>query len=82
MKSRLLALAAMTALAQSAAAEVVPPSVTHTRESKNAFRSTVQIGSWTCNKRGPGWGHAQVKRMARKRRNVIRNRRAHRGSAA
>jgi hypothetical protein len=29
--------------------------------------------------RGPGWTHAQVKRMAKKRRNVLRNRRAHRG---
>jgi hypothetical protein len=29
--------------------------------------------------RGPGWSHAYVKRMARKRRNVLRNRRAHRG---
>jgi len=28
--------------------------------------------------RGPGWSRAQVKRMAKKRRNVIRNRRAHR----
>jgi hypothetical protein len=27
---------------------------------------------------GPGWTQAQVKRMARKRRNVARNRRAHR----
>ena len=27
---------------------------------------------------GPGWSHAQVQRMARKRRNVLRNRRAHR----
>lgn len=27
---------------------------------------------------GPGWTFAQVKRMARKRRNVQRNRRAHR----
>jgi hypothetical protein len=28
--------------------------------------------------RGPGWTQAKVKRMARKRRNVLRNRRAHR----
>lgn len=28
---------------------------------------------------GPGWGRAKVKRMAKKRRNVLRNRRAHRG---
>jgi hypothetical protein len=28
---------------------------------------------------GPGWGRAKVKRMAQKRRNVLRNRRAHRG---
>lgn len=26
--------------------------------------------------RGPGWSHAHVKRMAAKRRNVLRNRRA------
>lgn len=31
---------------------------------------------------GPGWSHAQVKRMAKKRRNVMRNRRAHRGKKA
>ena len=30
-------------------------------------------------KRGPGWSRAQVKRMAKKRRNVIRNRKAQRG---
>lgn len=29
--------------------------------------------------RGPGWSYAHVKRMARKRRNVLRNRRHHRG---
>jgi hypothetical protein len=27
---------------------------------------------------GPGWGHAKVKRMAKKRRNVLRNRKNHR----
>jgi hypothetical protein len=27
---------------------------------------------------GPGWTHAKVQRMAKKRRNVIRNRKAHR----
>ena len=26
---------------------------------------------------GPGWGHAKVKRMAKKRRNVIHNRKNH-----
>lgn len=31
------------------------------------------------NQKGPGWGHAKVKRMAAKRRNVLRNKRAHRG---
>lgn len=30
-------------------------------------------------RRGPGWSFAHVKRMARKRKNVLRNRRAHRG---
>lgn len=29
-------------------------------------------------RRGPGWSTRQVQRMARKRRNVLRNRRAHR----
>ena len=28
---------------------------------------------------GPGWGIAKVKRMAKKKRNVIKNRRNHRG---
>jgi hypothetical protein len=82
MKSRLVALAAMTAFAHSAAAEVVSPALAQTRERLNAYRSTAQVGSWTCSKRGPGLSHAQVKRMARKRRNVMRNRRAHRRSRA
>ncbi len=29
--------------------------------------------------RGPGWTHAHARRVAAKRRNVLRNRRAHRG---
>lgn len=33
-------------------------------------------------RRGPGWTNRHVQRMARKRRNVLRNRRAHRGSRA
>ena len=33
----------------------------------------------TSYRRGPGWTYAQVKRMAKKKRNVVKNRRAHRG---
>jgi len=29
-------------------------------------------------RKGPGWTHAQVQRMAKKRRNALRNRKAHR----
>lgn len=41
-------------------------------------RSTVQLGDRSSRKRGPGWTHAHVQRMTRKRRNQIRNKRAHR----
>jgi hypothetical protein len=39
-------------------------------------RSTSQSGNPA--KRGPGYSYAHVKRMARKARNVAKNRRAHR----
>ena len=42
------------------------------RSMRSGIRST-QVG------RGPGWSHAQVKRRAKKARNVRRNRKAHRG---
>lgn len=41
-------------------------------------RSTAQLGDRATRKRGPGRSHAQVQRMTRKRRNQIRNKRAHR----
>lgn len=34
------------------------------------------------NRRGPGWSNRHVQRMATKRRNVLRNRKAHRGGKA
>lgn len=37
------------------------------------------ISNWDNHKSGPGWTAAQVKRMAKKRRNQVRNRKAHRG---
>ena len=37
------------------------------------------ITNWNNRKSGPGWTAAQVKRMAKKRRNRARNRKAHRG---
>lgn len=46
------------------------------RVAREERRSTVSIGG---SGRGPGWSHAHVQRMARKRRNVRRNRTAHRG---
>jgi hypothetical protein len=47
-----------------------------------AMPGGVAFGSWGSRaycQPGPGWTFAQVKRMAKKRRNVLRNRRAHRG---
>lgn len=39
----------------------------------------VVVATQTRAGRGPGWSRAQVKRMALKRKNVLRNRKAHRG---
>ena len=39
----------------------------------------VVVATTTRAGRGPSWSHAHSKRMARKRRNVVRNRLAHRG---
>jgi len=49
------------------------------RQAIKAIRRTFGGGptGWRY-KRGPGWSFAHVKRMARKRRNVMRNRKAHR----
>ena len=66
-----MALAVMAAAAMSAAtAQAVEPA------SGYAFGPFGSRGHQR--RRGPGWSQAQVKRMAQKRRNVIRNRKAHR----
>ena len=46
-----------------------------------ASRRAGGIGGSTITPRGPGWSCAQVKRMAKKRRNQLRNKAAHRRSA-
>lgn len=67
-----LAMSVMAAAGAAADAQTPPPSPL-----RNAFGS---FGAYSGSiKRGPGWTFAQVKRMAKKRRNVLRNRRAHRG---
>lgn len=40
--------------------------------------TTLYAPSWATRKRGPGWTHAHVQRMAKKARNKFRNRKAHR----
>lgn len=49
------------------------PSKRQRRHGDGALRAS------TSYRRGPGWTIAQVKRMAKKKRNVVKNRRAHRG---
>jgi hypothetical protein len=73
--SKFAALLAMVAAAGSAFAAGAHNAANLAKAGKPA-RSTSQSGNPA--KRGPGWGHAHVKRMARKARNVAKNRRAHR----
>ena len=73
-KSRFAALLAMVAATGSAFAAGVHNAADLAKAGNK--RSTAQSGSKAG--RGPGWGHAKVKRMAKKRRNVLRNKRAHR----
>jgi hypothetical protein len=48
---------------------------------QRSLRQAMQPGGAgvVARRRGPGWTQAHVKRLAKKRRNVLRNRRAHRG---
>lgn len=56
---------------------VQAPSGKHERQRRNTRSPTSNDVSRYPN--GPGWTQAQVQRMARKKRNQARNRRAHRG---
>lgn len=48
-------------------------------EKRAVFGSGVARGRSGPRHPGPGWSNRHVQRMARKRRNVLRNRKAHRG---
>lgn len=50
-----------------------------TQRERRDSRTKQATSSWVYRKGGPGWTHAQVQRMARKRKNQARNRKAHRG---
>lgn len=73
--TRRIALAAAALMAIAA----IPSGAELVRSTPNVSRDWLpSTGSVGAAKRGPGWSRAQVKRMAKKRRNVLRNRRAHR----
>jgi hypothetical protein len=73
--SSLLAIAAMSMGASGGAMQAPKPA-------RSRASARIVGGNVTISGRGPGWSVAQVKRMAAKRRNVQRSRRAHRGKAA
>jgi ABC-type sugar transport system substrate-binding protein len=79
----LRAAAVLAALGAAAFAGGVQPAPVPRSQQRQEVRKRVlfapNLERWTPAGRGPGWTHAQVKRMAKKRRNVLRNRRAHRG---
>lgn len=52
------------------------------RHHRPTNRRTGGIGGSTITPRGPGWSHAQVQRMAKKRRNQKRNKLAQRRAGA
>lgn len=84
MKRMNLALAAAIAMAGVAGgsafeAKATAPRVQITqRQTKRQMLRDAGFGP-SYRRRGPGWTQAQVQRMAKKARNVKRNRRAHRG---
>lgn len=55
-----------------------PPSITAPQRKQRRQLDGLGSSGRRTHKRGPGWTHAQVQRMARKARNVQRNRHAHR----
>jgi ABC-type sugar transport system substrate-binding protein len=80
----LRAAAVLAALGAAAFAGGVQPAPVPRSQQRQEVRKRVlfapaALGRSTRAGRGPGWTHAQVKRMAKKRRNVLRNRCAHRG---
>lgn len=50
-----------------------------TQQQRRESRTKQMARAAVYRKTGPGWTHAQVQRMARKRKNQARNRRSHRG---
>lgn len=81
MKNALMAVAALAMLVGSAAAAEVAPAANVAPPKTKAASRTVQWCSPWGHRSGPGWSFAHVKRMAKKRRNQLRNRRAHGGRA-
>lgn len=69
------AIAGLTAVGHSMPAVTIAPQPSARRRMEIPTESGYGYG-WNY-RRGPGWTVAQVKRMAKKRRNQIRNRRAH-----
>ena len=65
-------------MAASAAAGATPAPRENRRTTLQRSTNT-GIGGYS---NGPGWGHAQVKRMAKKRKNQRRNKLAHRRAGA
>lgn len=76
-----LAIAGLAASANALAGNQLPAvKVQEPRPLRAIHTARYNQYSWSY-RRGPGWTVAQVKRMAKKRRNQIKNRRANRKSA-
>lgn len=71
----LMAAGSMAALYNPAATVVAPAGTRAERRQRNALGGARP----TRRRRGPGWTNKHVQRMASKKRNVSRNRSAHRG---
>ena len=67
------------AAAMAATGPAIPQRAVSTPKTRRESRTKSPPLGQRYRRRGPGWTHAQVKRMARKKRNQARNRRAHRG---
>lgn len=84
MKRSSILAAALMAMASSAFAGVEvpkapPPTVTADAKKRKRMLLGHATGITTARRRGPGWTHAHVQRMANKARNRRRNKLAHRG---
>lgn len=83
-QSRFLAIAAAAMLgavalpATTAQPSAPPAAVAQERKRRQALRGGGSSFRIQPRRKGPGWTHAQVQRMAKKKRNQARNRRAQR----